>query len=728
MNFEFAALLINISITLMMVLSTYRKPRLPGSKSVIVLSAALVIWSLAYLLNNKQYDIITDKLVMAVVLFCMTIVASAQFTFSLSYSNHSRWINRSTLMLLGVMPVITQIVFWLEPWNNILFENQYLLKTDTVFSFWEKTNTLYVYNLVSVSVLLFINTFVQKPRILFLSSWTLFAGAVSPLLVQLFNIVGANPFPRIDLSLASFTLAGLGFSYSLFSHKPIEIIPITRDLVVEEMDEGWIVLDPKNNIVDINPAAEKIMGFSRSEIYGKPVSYVLGDLPNLAQILDGNRELQMKRSIKSDDGWRYLNIRVSALYDRGKNLFGRLIVWRDNTDQKMGQDARQRARDEMFVLLNAISSAASNSLHLNDFLTESIYHIVYPFRSQCAVFFMMEEASKKGEEPRMSLETHFGFPQNGIEELAALSAASPLFAGVIENQQSLLIENVKNDPRVPKPMLDIECECLLTIPLLTQTGEEKKHLGFMCLTRKEKPIYSLDEIVRLTIISDHIASLIDNDRRRKLAIALSERQRLLRDLHDSVSQKLYGLVTLTEAAQAALEAGSKVDPSQILSKIGENARQAVKEMRLFLFQIQPLDIEEDGLISVLHHRLAAVEGRADIKAKFLADENIELSKDKEIALYFIAQEALNNVLRHANAKSVFVTLKQKNQTVTLEILDDGCGFDSKKMEIGGLGLQNMKERTHQVDGQIKISSKPGGGTKITIGVHKDRNMKLVKNK
>jgi PAS domain S-box-containing protein len=726
MNLEFIALLINAGLTLTLLLGAYRKPGVPGSKSVLVLLIALIIWSLAHLLNEKQYGLVSDKLLMSVILFSMTIAASAQFTFSLSYTNHSTWINRSTLILLGVMPVITQFIFWLEPWNNALFENQALLKTDIVFSFWAKANTLYVYNLVSVSVLLFINTFVQKPRILFFNSWALFAGAVSPLLIYLFCIIGVLPFPQIDLSLLSFMLAGSGFSYSFFRHNPIEITPVTRDMVVEKMDEGWIVLDTKNNIVDINPAAEKIMGFSRNEIYGKPVNYVLGDLPNLAQILDGNRELQMKRSIKSDDGWRYLNIRVSSLYHQGKNLFGRLIIWRDNTDQKMGQDARQRARDEMFVLLNAISSAASNSLHLNDFLTESIYHIAYPFRSQSFAFFLMEEPSKKGDGPRMSLETHFGFPQNAIEDLASLSASSPLFTGIIESQQSLLIEDVKSDMRVPRPILDIDCECLLTIPLITQTGEEKKILGFMCLTRKEKPIYSLDEIVRLTIISDHIASLIDNDRRRKLAIALSERQRLLRDLHDSVSQKLYGLVTLTEAAQAALDAGSKVDPSQILSKIGENARQAVKEMRLFLFQIQPIDIEEDGLISVLHHRLAAVEGRADIKAKFLADENIELSKDKEIALYFIAQEALNNVLRHANAKSVFVTLKQKNQTVTLEIVDDGIGFDSKKMEVGGLGLQNMKERTNQVDGQIKISSKPGDGTKITISVHKDKTAKPVK--
>ncbi len=250
----------------------------------------------------------------------------------------------------------------------------------------------------------------------------------------------------------------------------------------------------------------------------------------------------------------------------------------------------------------------------------------------------------------------------------------------------------------------------------------------MFLGRREKPVFSQDEIVRLMTLSDQIAILIDSDRRRKLAITLSERQRILRDLHDSVSQKLYGLVTLTEAAQAALEAGSQINPSEVLSRIGDNARQAVKEMRLFLFQMQPIDIEKEGLISVLHHRLAAVEGRADIKARLLSDENIFLLKDKEVALYYIAQEALNNVLRHAHANSVLVTIKQGKRNVILRIQDDGTGFDPKKVDRGGMGLRNMKERALQINGKLNVLSKPGQGTKIVITVGKDQAVKQIERR
>jgi signal transduction histidine kinase len=173
-----------------------------------------------------------------------------------------------------------------------------------------------------------------------------------------------------------------------------------------------------------------------------------------------------------------------------------------------------------------------------------------------------------------------------------------------------------------------------------------------------------------------------------------------------------------------MEAGSDVDPGQEFARIGEHARQAVKEMRLFLYQMQQVDVEKDGLISVLHHRLLAVEGRADVKARLLSDEEeIPLSTEAQMMLYYIAQEALNNVLKHARAKSVLVTLKRARGNVVLEILDDGVGFDAKRVDRAGLGLRNMKERVSQLDGKLQIISKPDVGTRIVVTVPMDAGPK-----
>jgi signal transduction histidine kinase len=111
-----------------------------------------------------------------------------------------------------------------------------------------------------------------------------------------------------------------------------------------------------------------------------------------------------------------------------------------------------------------------------------------------------------------------------------------------------------------------------------------------------------------------------------------------------------------------------------------------------------------------------VEGRADMKARMISDENIQLAKDSEVALYYIAQEALNNILRHAHARNVSVNIRQTRQNVILEIKDDGQGFDIKKLDNSGLGLRNMKERALQANGKFRITSKVNKGTKVVVSV------------
>lgn len=394
----------------------------------------------------------------------------------------------------------------------------------------------------------------------------------------------------------------------------------------------------------------------------------------------------------------------------------------------MVEEARQRARDEMFVLLNAISNAASHSMTLDDFLSESIYQIIYPFQSQVVAIFLVDDGDDTHHQNRqLRLTAHFGLVPDNVTDIESFSTQAWIFDEVMRTRQPVIIGNTQSDVQLPPIFSDAEIVNLVILPLLTQAGENSRLLGTLVLGRKTNEAYSPDEVIRLMTIAEQIANLVDSDRRRQLAIALSEREKLMRDLHDSVSQKLYGLVTLTEAAQAGLEAGSKVVPSQVLAKIGENARQAVKEMRLFLYQMQPVDLEEGGLVSALHHRLGAVEGRADIQARFMPDEGISISKDKEIALYYIAQEALNNILKHARANSVLVKLRQTRKNVILEIIDNGDGFDPQYVDQGGIGLQNMKSRTSQINGKLKIISKPGSGTTIKVIVDREKTSNQLRS-
>ena len=216
----------------------------------------------------------------------------------------------------------------------------------------------------------------------------------------------------------AFSLCSVGFLYGLFDRRPEELGAIDRHAAVEGMDEGWIVLDVHDTIMDMNAAAERMTGYSRADVFGRPISSLLGDLSNLGLTLGENQEVELKRSIQLEEGWRSLNIRISTLMDFERSPMGRLTLWRDMTESKQSEEARQRARDEMFVMLNAISSAASNTLSTEEFLLESIYHFIYPFRSQVVGIFLVDDRSRRRGEGRLQLSSHLGLPEEAIEELA----------------------------------------------------------------------------------------------------------------------------------------------------------------------------------------------------------------------------------------------------------------------------------------------------------------------
>lgn len=194
----------------------------------------------------------------------------------------------------------------------------------------------------------------------------------------------------------------------------------------------------------------------------------------------------------------------------------------------------------------------------------------------------------------------------------------------------------------------------------------------------------------------------------------AERSRLARDLHDSVTQSLYSLTLFSEAARhLAKEQGYKNIEQQI-KQIGVIGLQALKEMRLLVYELQPPELERDGLIRALRRRLEAVEGRAGVEARVEVDEFVRLPGSVEQELFRIAQEALNNSLKHAAATSIVVYFRQDSGCIEMEIVDDGVGFEPGKLDSGGMGLKNIRERTKRLGGTVTVHSKPGEGTNIKV--------------
>jgi signal transduction histidine kinase len=151
--------------------------------------------------------------------------------------------------------------------------------------------------------------------------------------------------------------------------------------------------------------------------------------------------------------------------------------------------------------------------------------------------------------------------------------------------------------------------------------------------------------------------------------------------------------------------------------MGETAQQALKEMRLLIYELRPALLEQEGLVQALERRLDAVEKRAGVQVSLETEQLGRLPSEVEVALYRIAQEALNNALKHASANQIMLRANKTDSRVTLEIEDNGIGFAPETTRTGsGMGLINMRERARQLGGDLTISSTPGGGTHVILTV------------
>jgi signal transduction histidine kinase len=231
-----------------------------------------------------------------------------------------------------------------------------------------------------------------------------------------------------------------------------------------------------------------------------------------------------------------------------------------------------------------------------------------------------------------------------------------------------------------------------------------------------------DELGQLAQRLNHMAQQLQRllDTRRELVV-LEERNRLARDLHDSVTQALYGVTLYSEAAGGQLSLGNVDRAAEHLRVLRNTAQEALAEMRLLIYELRPPVLEQEGLVAALQARLMAVEGRVGLQARLRVEGEGRLPAETEEGLYRIAQEALNNALKHAHAHNITVCLRCASQggNVSLEVIDDGQGFDVVTARgKGGLGLSAMEERATELGGRLSIVSKLGEGTRVLVEVYK----------
>ncbi len=210
---------------------------------------------------------------------------------------------------------------------------------------------------------------------------------------------------------------------------------------------------------------------------------------------------------------------------------------------------------------------------------------------------------------------------------------------------------------------------------------------------------------------------LEEDLRHRSAelAANQERASLARELHDSVTQALFSMGLTLRTIELLFDR----DPAAARAKFGELRElqnDALAEMRTLIFELRPRGLETDGLEQALRNHAAAVSGRTGLTVQVETSLDGRLPLDNEEALYRIGQEALHNVVKHANAHTAVIRLAQRDEVVELTVEDDGAGFDPGLVSGTKLGLIAMRQRAERLGGAVTIESHPGAGTRVMVAM------------
>jgi len=417
-----------------------------------------------------------------------------------------------------------------------------------------------------------------------------------------------------------------------------------------------------------------------------------------------------------------------------------------------GLENRVAERTRLLSALIDIAAAVNRSLDLEETLTHSLEKTLQTLNIEAGGIYLLDE---KGTELRLAV--HRGYSDELVAEMDHLPMGKGFNGFVAQHCAPLVVDELSLDERMARPaVIQAGLRSLVSVPL----NAKEKLMGTLFATTYVPRNFSEEDINLLTSIGYQVGVAIENAllyRQAQQLAALEERSRLARELHDSVTQSLYSQILLVEGWKQMVRNGDLTDLTEPLEELGQVPKQALKEMRLLVYELRPPDLEKEGLVGALHKRLNAVEKRAGIEARLITEGLLaDLPVRLEENLYRIAQEALANALKHATAEHVLVRIAADAQQVTLEITDDGCGFEPadfldgfdsernhtipeadrvydngvvaasntsratadsqryREADNGGMGLNNIRERTEQLDGIFTLESAPGQGVKIRV--------------
>jgi PAS domain S-box-containing protein len=509
--------------------------------------------------------------------------------------------------------------------------------------------------------------------------------------------------------------------------------------IFESTSDGIVITDMDGFVVEANPAACALFGYTREEFVGlRAEDYIHPDyragIPEYVETIKREGGISVRVVNVRKDGSAFpADIRGKTFLYWGKPRV--LAMVRDVTEQVKAQELLEKRvaeRTRELSTLLEVSRQVASTLRFEPLMSIILEQLkdVVDYQGGSLLKLTGQPVSGSGNE-LVIVEYRGPNPREEVVGLRfPLERIGPIWE-LASQERPVMISDVRGDDPLARsfreaagPLMDgiwSYVRAWMGIPLV-QRG---KVMGLLSLAIDEPSFYTNEHAHMAVALASQAAVAMENAKLYKQAqeaAALEERSRLARELHDSVTQALFSMTMHAEAAQMALEreqgAGNGHPDGPLrrnLLQLSELSEGALAEMRALIFELRPGALQEEGLAAALRKHTAALSAREGIGIEVQApDDRIPLDPDAEEHIYRGVQEALHNVVKHAGAGQVIVRLEADDGILVLEIQDDGVGFDTATVPAGHLGLRTMADRMEQIGGALDIVSAPGAGTTVRI--------------
>ncbi len=332
----------------------WRRRPAPGALALITMASGMVVWTLTYAFMWLTDNLSARSFWLDATYLGVLLAVNSFFVFAVQFAQREHWLTRSRLLFLALFAGITLLVLWTDPYHHLFYGDKRTPTTTIIYDggFWFWINISFIYALMIFASGLIVYAFVTASPFYRWQTGTVLLGTLVPLVSSLIGFFKLSPIPELDLTPIMFSISGAFFALGVFRFRMLDIVPIARNALVENMPDAMLILDTQNRILEINPAAQRLFDLANQNVIGEPASQVLGVwhelMPHLQNTLGAN-EIALTRTTP-----QFFDLTISPIYNHQHHLAGRLILLRDVTVRHWAQDELRRANEKLQTQLSEI--------------------------------------------------------------------------------------------------------------------------------------------------------------------------------------------------------------------------------------------------------------------------------------------------------------------------------------------------------------------------------------